>query len=134
MTAADLMTRTFEVVHPDTLLEHVVVRSDQPENGPLLVCEHGRLIGILDTREVAAAKRQPGAVARAARVRDVVAPDVLYCLESTDVTEAAALMREHDAPVIPVLGPDRRLVGLVSLKDVPLEAEPSPARNGGDEH
>jgi CBS domain-containing protein len=131
MTAGDLMTRTFEVVHPDTLLEHVVARSEPRESAPLLVCEQGRLIGILDAREVAETRKKRGPVGRAVRVRDVVAPDVLYCLESTDVTEAAALMREHHASVIPVLGPDRRLVGLVALKDVPLEAEPSPARNGG---
>jgi CBS domain-containing protein len=134
MTAGDLMTRTFEVVHPDTLLEHVVAGSGQPENAPLLVCEQGRLIGILDTREVASARDRRSAEARAARVRDVLAPEVLYCLESTDVTEAAALMREHHASVIPVLGPDHRLVGLMSLKDVPLGAGPPPPRNGDARH
>ena len=42
--------------------------------------------------------------ARPLRVRDAVAPDVLYCLETTDLAEAAELMRENRVNAIPGLG------------------------------
>lgn len=123
------MTRSFEVVHPDVPLEHVVPRLETDGHRPLLVCEHGRLIGVLDPETVRSGRRKRGVDARPLRVRDAVAPDVLYCLESTDLAEAAALMREHRALAIPVLNAERRLVGVVALEDVPSEDE-SPAVGG----
>ena len=118
------MTRSFEVVHPDVPLDHVVPRLETDGHRPLLVCEHGRLIGVLDLEAIRGGRRKRGAGARPLRVRDAVAPEVLYCLESTDLAEAAALMREHRAVAIPVLNADRRLVGVVAIEDVPGEGEP----------
>jgi len=118
------MTRSFEVVHPDVPLEHVVPRLDGDGHRPLLVCEHGRLIGVLDLDAIRRGRKKRGVDTHPLRVRDAVAPEVLYCLESTDLAEAAALMREHRALAIPVLNAERRLVGVVALEDVPNEAEP----------
>lgn len=118
------MTRSFEVVHPDVPLEHVVHRLEADGHRPLLVCEHGHLIGVLDRDAIRGGRGKRAGGAPPLRVRDAVAPDVLYCLESTDLAEAAALMREHRAAAIPVLSADLRLVGIVALEDVPGEAEP----------
>jgi len=118
------MTRSFEVVHPDVPLEHVVPRLDADVHRPLLVCEHGQLIGVLDLDAIRRGRKKRGMDTHPLRVRDAVAPEVLYCLESTDLAEAAALMREHRALAIPVLNAERRLVGVVALEDVPNEAEP----------
>jgi CBS domain-containing protein len=82
------------------------------------------LIGVLDAEALRAGRRMSATGARPPRVRDAVAPDVLYCLESTDLEEAAALMREHRALAIPVLSADRRLVGVVALEDVPGSGDP----------
>jgi len=117
------MTRSFEVVHPDVPLEHVVPRLESDGHRPLLVCEHGRLIGVLDLDAIRRGRKKRGVDAHPLRVRDAVAPDVLYCLESTDLAEAAALMREHRALAIPVLNAERRLVGVVALEDVPGDVE-----------
>ena len=124
------MTRSFEVVHPDVPLEHVVPRLDADVHRPLLVCEHGQLIGVLDLDAIRRGRKKRRVDTHPLRVRDAVAPEVLYCLESTDLAEAAALMREHRALAIPVLNAERRLVGVVALEDVPSEAEtPAVDRN-----
>jgi CBS domain-containing protein len=60
--------------------------------------------------------------ARRTRLRDIVPRDLLYCLETTDLAEAVALMREHQVEWIPVLGIDRRPVGLLALADLPEES------------
>jgi CBS domain-containing protein len=129
MTAGERMTRSFEVVHPDVPLDHAIPRLAADGHRPLLVCEHGRLIGVLDLETIRSGRRKRGANEHPLRVRDAVAPDVLYCLESTDLAEAAALMREHRALAIPVVDAEQRLVGVVALEDVPIEAQP-PAVGG----
>lgn len=90
---------------------------------PILVCEHDQLIGVLDAEALRTGRRRAASGARPQRVREAGAPEVLYCLESTDLDEAAALMREHRALMIPVLSADRRLVGVVALEDVPDSAD-----------
>lgn len=126
------MTRSFEVIHPDVPLEHAASRVDPSGRRPVLVCEHERLIGVLDADALRAGRSMGARNTRPLRARDAVAPDVLYCLESTDLAEAVALMREHQAKVIPVLSADRRLVGVVALDDAPDEAEASSADGGGE--
>ena len=118
MTAGERMKRSFDVIHPDTPLEQAATRVDPTGRRPILVCEHDRLIGVLDAEALRVGRRMGAIGPRSPRVRDAVAPDVLYCLESTELEEVAALMRENQAPVIPVLSADRRLVGVVSLEDV----------------
>ncbi|MGH7731597.1 MAG: CBS domain-containing protein [Candidatus Eiseniibacteriota bacterium] len=111
------MTPSFEVVHPDAPFEQVAARLETHGDRSFLVCEHGRLIGVLDLEVIRGGGRKRGDGARAPRARDAVAPDVLYCLESTDLAEAAALMREHRVHSIPVLDVDGRPVGVVALDD-----------------
>jgi CBS domain-containing protein len=121
------MTRSFDVIHPDVPLAHVashVASHVDSHSRPILVCEHDRLIGVLDAEALRAARWLSAGDARPPRVRDAVVPDVLYCLESTDLAEAAALMREHRVLAIPVLSADRRLVGVVALEDMPVEELP----------
>jgi CBS-domain-containing membrane protein len=125
MTAGERMTRSFDVIHPDVLLAHVASHVDS-HTRPILVCEHDRLIGVLDAEALRAARWLRAGDVRPPRVRDAVVPDVLFCLESTDLAEAAALMREHRVQAIPVLSADRRLVGVVALEDVPTEVLPGP--------
>lgn len=125
------MRRGFEVVHPEAFLEQVAARPGLSSNGPLLVCEHGRLIGVLGPDEIVAWRGRGGRGARRERVRDIMPSDVLYCLESTDIEEAIALMRESRAGWLPVLGADRRLAGLLALADVQASGKASPAAAHG---
>ena len=130
MTAGELMRSGFEIAHPETRLE-LATRVVSAESGPLLVCEHGRLIGALDHRELTATMARRDAGARRLRLRDIVPRDILYCFEATDVAEAVALMREHHVEWIPVLAADRRPVGLLALADIPggaLGSSGSPGR------
>ena len=56
------------------------------------------------------------------RVRDAMTPEVYYCFEDDDVTKAAELMREKQVRRLPVLNESKRLVGIVSLGDLAVEA------------
>jgi CBS domain-containing protein len=111
------MTTSFEIVHPDVPLEQVASRIERQGRRPVLVCEHERLVGMLDLDAIRDGRGARKDGVRSLRVRDAIAPDVLYCLETTDLAEAAELMRENRVKAIPVLGRDRRPVGIVALED-----------------
>jgi CBS domain-containing protein len=82
---------------------------------PVPVCDGNRLIGMVSYRDVATGVRRGGP----GRARDVVAQDIIYCLETTTVDEASALMRDNEVRVVPVLNADRRLVGILHLARLP---------------
>ena len=118
MKARELMTRKFEVVHADADVEEVARKLETSNAGILPVCKDGLLVGMVTHDDLAVhvtAGRQP------TRVADVIAPDILYCFESTDVTEAANLMRENRVPFLPVLRENKTVVGVLALKDIPGE-------------
>jgi CBS-domain-containing membrane protein len=49
-------------------------------------------------------------------------PEVVYCFEDQDVSEAAKLMQEKQIRRLPILNREKRLVGIVSLADVAVHA------------
>jgi CBS domain-containing protein len=120
MTAGELMTRRFESVHADATLEDVARKLQAPGLNLLPVTRDGYLVGTITRDEVALTPR-PRRRAEPVRVGDVIAPDLLFCFENTDVSEAASLMRENRVNLLPVLGPNKALVGVLALDDIPEE-------------
>jgi CBS domain-containing protein len=118
MRAGELMTRNFEVVHPDASVEDVWPRLRETETGSLPVADGSRLIGVIRSEDVSEliGARQGGE--RTRRVRDAVAPELFYCFEGTDADEAGALMREFGLRSLPVLGNDFRLAGVLDLNSI----------------
>jgi CBS domain-containing protein len=129
MTAAECMERSYQVILADASVDEVVRRLKAPDADPIPVCEGDRLIGMVGYRDVAS-----GVVAGVhrgdpVRARDVMAPDLVYCLETTEVEEAVALMRDRQMRVLPVVSADRRMVGVLSLASV-SGSEASPGAGG----
>src|SRR5262245_10116587 len=130
------MQRTFETVHPDATIEEVSPLLGRHD--PLPVCDHGRLIGLLRRTDLDGA---PGSRdgARGRRIRDLITPELVYCLESTDLEEARALMRELSVAALPVLDARRALIGVLHASDLPADgtgagsaeraATPAPAQS-----
>ena len=118
MTAGELMTRRFDVVQADASLEEVARKLESYESDPLPVCRDGLLVGLVSRREIAARvapmRRRP----LPTRVADIIAPDILFCFESTEATEAASLMKENRVPLMPVLSRGMKVVGVLALKDI----------------
>lgn len=123
MKVGDLMQRTFETVHPDLTLREVAPLLRRHD--PLPVVERGRLIGLLRQGDLdnEPLERADGFLGqRAVRIRDVIAPEVVFCLESTAIDEAAALMRELRVPSLPVLDEHGVLVGVLVAADLPKQS------------
>lgn len=128
MRAGEIMCREFETIHPDAMIEEIASRLNS-EAGPIPVCENERLIGMISYEEIASLLGPGSRDHRRIRVRDVVAPEILFCLEGTDVLEAAALMRENQVCHLPVLGARSMLIGVLDLDSIPPDSQ-GDARKG----
>src|SRR5436309_9263603 len=124
MKAGDLMTRKFEIVQADASLEEVARKLESSKLDVLPVCRDGLLVGLVTHRDLALRPAPWKRRAEPTRVADVIAPDILFCFENTDVNEAAKLMKENRISLIPVLGRNKTVVGVLTLKDIPGSVKP----------
>ena len=119
MTAGELMTRKFESVQADARLEEVTRKLQVSGMNLLPVCQDGYLVGTITHEEVEVRAPSPRRRTDEVRVADVIAPDLLFCFENTDVAEAANLMRENRVNLLPVLSQSKSLVGVLALDSIP---------------
>jgi len=121
MQVKDVMTRGAECIRPDDNLQQAARRMKDLDVGPLPVCDHDKLVGMLTDRDIVVRAIAEGRDPATTRVRDVMSPGICACFEDDDVGEAAKLMREKQIRRLVVLNRDRRLAGIVSLGDLATE-------------
>ena len=92
------------------------------DTGVLPVGEGDQLVGMLTDRDIAVRAVAQGK-GPDARVRDAMTPDVKYCFEDEDLDAVVRSMGEQKVRRLPVMGRDKRLVGIVSLGDVAVYAD-----------
>ncbi len=122
MKVRDVMTRGAECVGPDDNLQQAARKMKDLDVGPLPVCDNDRLAGMLTDRDIVVRCIAEGRDPRSTTVRDAMTEGVCYCFEDDDVEDAARQMREKQIRRLVVLNRDRRLVGVVSLGDLAVEA------------
>jgi CBS domain-containing protein len=117
------MTPQVEVVRPDASLQEAAEMMMKLDVGPLPVCDGERLVGMLTDRDITVRGTAQGRDPKTTQVQEVMTPDVIYCFEDQDVEDAANLMEEHQIRRLVILNRDKKLVGIVSLGDLALEAD-----------
>ena len=115
MRVAEIMTRDPEVLPSDFILKDAALKMQQLDVGMLPIRDGDRLVGML---RATAEGRDPTKT----RVREVMTPEVVYCFEDQDVSEAAKLMQEKQIRRLPILNREKRLVGIVSLGDLAVHS------------
>lgn len=118
MQVKDVMTPRCECIGPDTTLDKAAQRMQELDVGPLPVCDHDRLAGIVTDRDIVIRAVAEGRDPHTTRVRDVMTPGITYCFEDDDVASAAETMKNRQIRRLVVLDRDKRLVGIVSLGDL----------------
>jgi CBS domain-containing protein len=117
----EVMTRHAECVGPDATLQEAAAKMRDLDVGPLPICDNDRLVGMVTDRDVTIRATAEGRDPRTTRVRAVMTPEIVWCFEDEDVTEAARLMKEKQIRRLAVLDRNKRLVGIVSLGDLAVE-------------
>jgi len=123
MKIKDVMTDEVECIGPDATLQEAAQRMKDLDIGPLPVCgDKDRLVGMITDRDITVRAVAEGQDPWTAHVSEAMTPQVVFCFEDQDLTEAAQLMKEKQIRRLPVLNRDKRLVGIVSLGDLAVRA------------
>ena len=123
MRVNEVMTHGVECVRPEDSIAAAAQKMKDLDVGALPVCgDNDRLAGMVTDRDITVRATAGCCDPGGTFVRDVMTPNVIYCFEDQDVTEAARLMKENQVRRLVVLNRDKRLVGIVSLGDLAVEA------------
>ena len=122
MKVKDVMTRNVECVAPDDTVQAAARKMRDLDVGPMPICDGDRLAGMVTDRDITVRAVAEGKDPAQCRVRDVMTPDVVYCFEDPDVRDAADTMAARQIRRLLVLNRDKRLVGIVSLGDLAVDA------------
>ncbi len=137
-TVASVMTPAEKVVavRPGTLYKEIARILTEREISALPVLgEGGRVLGIVSEADLLAkesrsqlpAPTHPPLTPAQARARhkaaaatalELMTTPVITITADEDVSEAARRMEEHRVKRLPVIGPDHRLVGIISRRDI----------------
>ncbi len=122
MRVRDVMTRNVEKVAPCDTLQAAARKMRDLDVGPLPVCDGDRLAGMVTDRDITVRATAEGKDPARCTVGDVMTPDVVYVFEDQDVKDAADAMAAHQIRRLLVLDADQKLVGIVAMADLAVDA------------
>lgn len=123
MKLRDVMTREVEVIGPETPVMEAAEKMRTLDVGSLPVCQGDKVLGVLTDRDIVIRAVAQGRDARTVKAREVMSPGAESCNADDDVKDAADHMREKQIRRILVLDDDRKLVGILSLGDLAVDAD-----------
>ena len=123
MKVSEIMTANVEVVSPEDTIQKAAKMMDDLNVGVLPVCTGERLVGMITDRDITVRATSVGKAPGRCKVEEVMTAEVEYCWADDTVEEIAERMRARQIRRLPVIGADRRLVGIVSLGDLATGAD-----------
>jgi len=121
MKIRDAMTRDVRMVRPDQTLRDAAQLMAKLDIGALPVEEEDRLVGMITDRDIAVRAVAEGLDGDTS-VREIMTSEVKYCFEDQTIDEVTRNMGEQRLRRLPVLSRNKRLVGILSLGDIAVEA------------
>ena len=125
MKSQHLMTANPTTCSTNDHLATVAMKMWDEDCGILPVLDDSDVIGVITDRDIAMALAMKGVTPAEVRVAEVITGQVFSCSPEDQVTTALSLMAEHQVRRLLVLD-EGRLVGLLSLNDIVLEAASKP--------
>lgn len=123
MTLINAMRTDFPVVDPDSTLAAAASRFGETGCCSLPVVDEGRLVGALDSLDVAARAVSGELDPRRASVRTLMRREPLSCRPETSLDEALQLMMRERVKTLFVTEPGPRLVGIIDLVGLLMAAQ-----------
>jgi CBS domain-containing protein len=122
MKIREIMTPDAQCIRPEETLVDAAGLMRQLDVGVLPVCEGDEVVGMITDRDIAiravAEARHPATT----MVREVMSPGTIFVYEDEDVDDAVHVMERHQIRRAPVMNREKRLVGIVSLGDIAVDA------------
>jgi CBS domain-containing protein len=115
----DVMQRDVHIASPDDTVQQAARRMQAESSGVLPVGDATHLVGMVTDRELALCLAADGRDPARTRLRDVMTSEIAYVFEDEALGPVAETMAEQQVLRLPVLNRDKRVVGVVSLADLP---------------
>ena len=129
MQVKDVMTRPVHLIEPDASLVAAAHRMRDENVGSLPVGAGEELLGMITDRDIVVRCVAEGGDTKNAKVGDVCSADLTTVNADATIEEAARIMRDKALRRLPVV--DRGMpVGIVTLGDLAVQADPSSALGG----
>ncbi|MGH7944903.1 MAG: CBS domain-containing protein [Opitutaceae bacterium] len=116
------MTTSPRCVAPDSNLAEAAKLMGELDVGALPVCDKDRIAGMLTDRDIAIRAVAHGRDPKKTTVQDAMTGGIVFIYDDQDVDEAARLIETKKIRRLPVLNRDKRLVGIISLGDLAVNA------------
>ena len=126
MRVREAMTHEVFIARPEQTILEAARAMSEIDIGALPVGENDRLVGMITDRDIAvrAVARNRGPLTR---VRDVMTREVKFCYDDEDADHVARNMADLQVRRLPVVDRDKRLVGILALSDLAIQAGAWPA-------
>ncbi len=121
MQVSEIMTRGVETVAPDASLQRAAAAMEALGVGLLPVCDSQRLVGAITDRDIVIRGVAAGMSPVEHQVHECMSHDVAYAFEDEEADEVLERMKALQVRRLPILGRDKRLVGIVALGDIASE-------------
>jgi len=118
----EIMTPGVDVIAPTTTTADAARNMKNLDVGAIPVCEGENLLGMVTDRDLVLRVMADGRNPLEAKVGEVMTPGLYFCYDDEEVETAATLMSEKQIRRLPVLSRTQRLVGIVSLGDLAVDA------------
>ncbi|MGI5863596.1 MAG: CBS domain-containing protein [Myxococcales bacterium] len=123
MRCEELMKRDVRCITEGDTVQDAAAKMADDNIGFLPVCdEKGRPIGTLTDRDIAIRVAAEDRLASGTPVKQVMTREVVACSPYDDLSVAEELMAKNHKSRILVIGDDGKLVGVISLSDLPKAA------------
>jgi len=122
MRIRELMTKTVTTVKPETRIAEIARIMRDEDIGSVPVAENDRLVGMVTDRDIVIRGVVDGSSLDSKSARDVMSPQILYCIEDQKVEDVLRNMGEKQVRRLPVIDASKRLVGVVSIGDLSTRA------------
>lgn len=119
---SDIMTRDVTCVAPNDSLQRAAQTMNQLNVGALPVWDGRQLIGMVTDRDITIRGVASGRQVDSTSVSEVMSSDVQCCFEDEQIEAVMEKMRGTQIRRVPVMDRQNRLVGMVSLGDLALDA------------
>jgi CBS domain-containing protein len=86
--------------------------------GAIPIGENDRLVGMVTDRDIAIRALADGRDIESLTAREVMSSPIIYCRTEQDLDDAARIMETEQVRRLPMIGENKRMVGMLSLGDV----------------
>lgn len=119
-----IMTRGVRTLAPTDTLVAAAQAMDEWNVGAIPVCDGDRLVGMITDRDITVRGVAQGRPLDDTRLADVMTEHVRWCYEDDPVEDQLAEMRAVQIRRLPVVDREQHLVGMLSLGDIAVKADP----------